>query len=106
MYNAHVDPHLVSACEVSLDVDPSELMPLQKVQHTFCRQLLGLNRQSMRAFLFSETGIIPIAYRRILLALRYLLYILELPDAHLARCAFEESTPIDLGKYKEVNRPC
>jgi Reverse transcriptase (RNA-dependent DNA polymerase) len=90
LYNARVDPHLTSGCEISLDVNMVLLAPLQKVQHTFLRRLLGLNPRSMRAFLFSETGLAPIAYRRINLVLRYLLYIIALPDDHLVLRAFRE----------------
>ena len=44
----------------------------------------------MYAFLFSETGLAPIAYQCINLVLRYLLYIITLPDDHLVLCAFRE----------------
>ena len=83
-------PHLTSACEVALDVNMTLLAPLQKVQHTFLRRLLGLNPRSMCAFLFSETGLPPIAYRRINLALHYMLYIVGLTPGHLALCALKE----------------
>ena len=63
LYNARVDPHLTSACEVALDVNLPLLALLQKVQHTFLCRLLGLNPRSMRAMLFSETGVAPLAYR-------------------------------------------
>ena len=90
LYNGRVDPHLVAACEISLDVDPLLLAPMQKVQHTFLRRLLGLNPRSMCAVLYTETGVLPLAYRRIILALKYLLYILSLPQSHLTNCAFRE----------------
>lgn len=90
IYNARIDPHLTSGCEVSLDVNMHLLALLQKIQHTFIRCLIGLNPRAMRAVLFSETGILPLAYRRILLALRYLLYVCALPSNHLAHCALRE----------------
>lgn len=90
IYNARIDPHLTSGCEVSLDVNMHLLAPLQKIQHTFIRRLIGLNPRAMCAVLFSETGILPLAYRRILLALRYLLYVCALPSNHLAHCALRE----------------
>ncbi|KZP21397.1 hypothetical protein FIBSPDRAFT_671446, partial [Athelia psychrophila] len=90
LYNSRVDPHLTCACEVVLDVDMNLLLPLQKIQHTYLQRLIGLNPKAMRAFLFSETGILPLAYRRVILALKYLRYILSLPADHLAACAWQE----------------
>ncbi|KAJ7181568.1 hypothetical protein C8R43DRAFT_869325 [Mycena crocata] len=46
--------------------------------------MLGLGRRSMRAVLFSETGIWPIKYRRVYLALKYLCYLLDLDKARPA----------------------
>ncbi|KAF7973545.1 hypothetical protein HWV62_14906 [Athelia sp. TMB] len=91
LYNARVDPHLTAACEVAIDVDMQLLKPLQAVQHTFLQRLIGLNPRAMRAFLFSESGLLPLAYRRIILALRYLMYLLSLPAHHYAACAWRDS---------------
>ena len=63
---------------------------MQKVQHTFLGRLQGLNPRSMCAFLYTETGVLPLAYRWLILALKYLLYILSLPQPHLTHCAFHE----------------
>ncbi|KZP11407.1 hypothetical protein FIBSPDRAFT_756733 [Athelia psychrophila] len=90
LYNSRVDPHLTSACEIVIDIDKTLLAPLQKIQHTYLQRLIGLNPRAMRAFLFSETGILPLAYRRVILALKYLRYILSLPASHLAACAWRE----------------
>lgn len=90
LYNARVDPHLTAACEVSLDVDMRLLKPLQKVQLTYLQRLIGLNPRAMRAFCFSETGVLPLAYRRIILAVRYLQYILSREPDHLVACALRE----------------
>ncbi|KZP03236.1 hypothetical protein FIBSPDRAFT_692711, partial [Athelia psychrophila] len=90
LYSARVDPHLTSACEVSLDVDMRLLKPLQKIQHTYLQRLIGLNPKAMRAFCFSESGVLPLAYRRIILAVRYLQYVLSREPHHLVACALRE----------------
>ncbi|KAF7964774.1 hypothetical protein HWV62_3128 [Athelia sp. TMB] len=97
LYNARVDSHLPAACKVAIDVAMPLLKPLQAVQHTFLQRLIGLNPRAMRAFLFSESGLLPLAYRRIILALRYLLYLLSLPSHHLAACAWKDSQQLFYG---------
>ncbi|KZP07142.1 hypothetical protein FIBSPDRAFT_763346 [Athelia psychrophila] len=90
LYMARVDPHLTSGAEVSPDVTLTLLEPLKRVQHTYLQRILGLNPRCMRAFLFSETGLLPIAYRRLTIALRFLIYLLKLPREHLAARAWRE----------------
>lgn len=75
LYNARVDPHLTAACEVVIDVDPPLLRPLQLIQHKFLQRLIGLNPRAMIVLPFPETGPLPLSYRRIILTLRYLLYL-------------------------------
>ncbi|RDX44988.1 hypothetical protein OH76DRAFT_1305487, partial [Lentinus brumalis] len=77
LYQARVDPHLVAGCEVALDVRPTALAGLERVQHTYLRRLLGLGPRSQRAPLFSETGVWPLRFRRAWLAVRYLAYLLR-----------------------------
>ncbi|KAE9403489.1 hypothetical protein BT96DRAFT_814910, partial [Gymnopus androsaceus JB14] len=91
LYMARVDPHLTFGCEVVLDIDLSLLGELELVQHLFLRRLLGLHRRCMLVFLFSETGLIPIRYHRITLALGFLVYLLGLPWAHLANTALKNA---------------
>ncbi|KII91974.1 hypothetical protein PLICRDRAFT_36739 [Plicaturopsis crispa FD-325 SS-3] len=91
LYMARVDPHLTSGCEVVLDVDKGLLAPLESVQHRFLRRLLGLKYRSMLAVLFTETGVLPIRYRRIILALGYLKYLIALPPNRFAWSAFMDS---------------
>lgn len=45
----------------------------------------------MKAVLFTETGVIPIRHRRIILALRYLAYLVDLPMEPFTRHALEDS---------------
>ncbi|PSR70786.1 hypothetical protein PHLCEN_2v13348 [Hermanssonia centrifuga] len=81
---ARVDPHLIFACEVILDVDGPLLRSMRTVQHSYIRRRLGLNKRSSTAVLFTETRLWPIRYRRVYLALQYLAYILrESPELAL-----------------------
>ena len=93
-YMARIDPHLVSGCEVSPDIDSSLLDKLEAIQRTFLRRLLRLQTRSMRAILFSETGIVPLSYRRAALALRYLSYLVQRPQYTLVACAMRESSSL------------
>ncbi|KAE9403418.1 hypothetical protein BT96DRAFT_815028, partial [Gymnopus androsaceus JB14] len=60
--------------------------------------------KSILVFLFSETGLIPIRYCRIGLALGFLIYLLDLPQAHLAYAALVNAfTLSDNGQPNWVN---
>ncbi|KAJ6528756.1 hypothetical protein DFH09DRAFT_841566, partial [Mycena vulgaris] len=78
LYMARVDPYLTAGCEVCLDIEEKSFKLLEKVQHKFLRRMLGVGSRSMKAVLFSETGIWPIRYRRVYLALKNLCYLLGL----------------------------
>ncbi|TFK81360.1 hypothetical protein K466DRAFT_578591 [Polyporus arcularius HHB13444] len=90
MFHALVEPHLTYGCEVCLDVQPSALEPLEKVEVAFLRRVLALSTHSQLAPLYLETGVWPLRYRRLSLALRYLLYTLTDGPDYL-RAAFRES---------------
>lgn len=91
LYMAQVDPHLIHGCDISLDVDPKLLEPLEDIQHSFLRRLLGVNKRAMLAPLFTETGLVPLRFRRIILALGYLRYLIKLPPERYARQALNDS---------------
>ncbi|KAJ7150247.1 hypothetical protein C8R46DRAFT_816975, partial [Mycena filopes] len=91
LYMARVDPHLISGCEVALDVTSRLVTKLEKPQLRFLRRLLGLNPRSMRAVLFTETGLLPIRYRRAIIVLQHAKYWAQLPDDHYAHAAYMES---------------
>jgi hypothetical protein len=57
LYMARVDPYLTAGCEVCLDIEEKSLKLLEKVQLRFLRRMLGIGFHSMKAVLFSETGI-------------------------------------------------
>lgn len=100
-YMATVDPHLTHGCEISPDIDSSLLESLEVVQHDFLRRTLGLYKKSMTLPLFTETGIIPLKFRRLMLCLGYLKYLITLPSERLARKALEDSITLD-----HQNKPC
>ncbi|KAJ7156267.1 hypothetical protein C8R46DRAFT_910045 [Mycena filopes] len=91
LYMACIDPHLISGADVMVDIDDTALGKLEKVQTSFLRRLLGVGRFSMRAPLFTELGLVPLRYRRLIVALRYLRYLITLKDTHYARIALEDS---------------
>ncbi|KAJ7897473.1 hypothetical protein B0H13DRAFT_1623474, partial [Mycena leptocephala] len=92
LYKARVDPHLISGCEVSLDVDRTLGATLETPQTHHLRRLLSLNPRLMLAVLFTETGIMPIRYRRAILALGYAKGFTRTPEdaIDLPRAAFRE----------------
>lgn len=94
LYMALVDPHLIHGCKVSLDTNKTSLAQLEEIQVAFLRRLLGLNQRSMLAPLFTETSLVPVRFRRIILALNFLKYLLSLPTERYARRALNDS--IDL----------
>ncbi|KAI0701911.1 hypothetical protein C8T65DRAFT_709474 [Cerioporus squamosus] len=63
---------------------PLALRPLEQVELAFLRRVLSLGTQCQIAPLYIDTGLWPLRYRRLALALRYLLYILTDGPTHLA----------------------
>ncbi|KAJ7309309.1 hypothetical protein DFH08DRAFT_1049982 [Mycena albidolilacea] len=99
LYMALVDPHLTHGCEISLDVDPDLLKLLEDVQNDFLRRILGLNKRSMTAPLFTETGLVPLRFRRVALALTHLRYLATLKADRYVRVASDDSVQLsDDGK--------
>jgi hypothetical protein len=101
LYMARIDPHLTFGCEVCPDISLALRELLEDVQHEFLRRLLGLHRRSTLAVLFSETGVLPVRFRRILLAIGYMQYLLSLPPKHLANAALRDSIAL-----AQTGRPC
>ncbi|KAJ7231523.1 hypothetical protein C8J57DRAFT_957434, partial [Mycena rebaudengoi] len=91
LYMACVDPHLISGADVIIDVDDVALGDLENVQKAYVRRILGLGQYSMRAPLFTEMGLLPLRYRRLIIALRYVKYLVGRPVTHYARIALEDS---------------
>jgi hypothetical protein len=78
MYMALVDPYLTLGCEVSLNVDVNHWKPLEDVQVEFIRRVLGVNKQLAIAPLFTETSLVSLRFRRLILALTHLRYLVAL----------------------------
>jgi hypothetical protein len=91
MYMARVDPHLTFGCEASLDTCATGIGLYEEVQKRFSRRLLGLPHRSPREPLYTETGMLPIRHRRVILALTYLQYLLSLPSGEYASLACRDS---------------
>ncbi|KAJ7679003.1 hypothetical protein DFH06DRAFT_1165435 [Mycena polygramma] len=91
IFRARVDCYLTSGCELSLDTDGKLLKEHLDVQHDFLRRLLGLNSHSMLAVLFTETGMMPLRIRRLLLALGRLEYLLGTDKGRVVHDALLDS---------------
>ncbi|KAJ6609322.1 hypothetical protein B0H10DRAFT_2438617 [Mycena sp. CBHHK59/15] len=94
LYMALVDPHLTHDCEVSLDVDLDLLKPLEDVQTDFLRYILGINKRAMIAPLFTETGLVPLRFRQVTLALVHLKYLAALNNDRYVRVAADDSATL------------
>ncbi|KAJ6501046.1 hypothetical protein C8R47DRAFT_970532 [Mycena vitilis] len=91
IYMGRVDCHLTHGCEISPDSEDVHVKQLSKVQISFLRHMLNLHSRSMIAPLFTETGIMPIRVRRLLIVLKHLQYFLGLDKEHYARAALDSS---------------
>ncbi|KAJ7911527.1 hypothetical protein B0H13DRAFT_1614472, partial [Mycena leptocephala] len=94
LYMARIDCYLISAAEISIDIDAHLVEEFLDVQHLFLRRLLGINSRAMLAVLFTETGLMPIRIRRLLLALSRLRYMLELGEERRVRAALLDSVDL------------
>ncbi|KZS89738.1 hypothetical protein SISNIDRAFT_399981, partial [Sistotremastrum niveocremeum HHB9708] len=91
IYNARLDPLLTYGCEIMPDVTPTALRHLELSQRSFIRARLALHDSSLVAPLFTETGIWPLAFRRLTLAVRYFSFLVSLPTERLASVALQDS---------------
>lgn len=87
VYKARVASHLTYAAEVAIGVSPPALALLESVETHFLRRILHVHDRSRLAILYSETGVIPLRFKRLLRPLKFLRRLLALPDSRLAvRC--------------------
>ncbi|KAK1223603.1 hypothetical protein PQX77_013532 [Marasmius sp. AFHP31] len=77
LYTALVDRHLIFGSEVIVDVGTKGPNELDVVQKNFLRRMLGLSKKSTLAGLYTETALLPLQFRRIILTLGYLAYLLK-----------------------------
>ena len=89
---ARVDCYLISAAEICIDVDAHLLDECLNTQHWFLCRLLGINSRSILVVLFTETGLIPIHIRYLLLALSRLRYV----EDRLVNSQYFPFTPLAL----------
>ncbi|KAJ7845715.1 hypothetical protein B0H14DRAFT_3682879, partial [Mycena olivaceomarginata] len=110
-------PSLTAGCEICLDIEEKSLKLLEKVQLKFLRRMLGVGCRSMKAILFSETGIWPIRYspphikrcilfskrlyRHVYLALKNLCYWIGLDHDRPASNVLQES--LRLARAKKIS---
>jgi hypothetical protein len=91
LYTALIDCHLIHGCEVVIDVHRPSLEKFVEIQKRCLRQILRVRWNSVIEPLFTELGVWPIGPRRLLLALRYLDYLISRDDDHLAWAALLQS---------------
>ena len=91
-----------------IDVDDSFLALLECMQMLFLRRLLGLHSRSMRAVLFTETGIVPIRYHDVILVLQYLQHLLSiLPTVFEDACLLKKPSCVgDISLVLSLLMPC
>ncbi|KAF5378897.1 hypothetical protein D9615_006858 [Tricholomella constricta] len=91
LYMARVDCHLIHGCEISPDAEEVHVSKLEDVQISFLRRILNVHKRSMLVPLYTETGIMPLRPRRLLLTLRFLRYLVSLNNDRYAHIAFRAS---------------
>ena len=91
LYMALIDPHLTHGAEICLDINPPLLEKLEDIQHRFLGRVLNVGEKCLSALLFTETAIIPIKYRRIITALKYMKYLLQMPSDSYSSHAMRDS---------------
>ncbi|PPQ87668.1 hypothetical protein CVT26_007208 [Gymnopilus dilepis] len=91
VFMARVDPHLVHGCEVAVDVHGPSFKLLDDVHVFALRRILQVGSRSVKAALYTETGTQPLLYRRMVLRLRCLRYLITLPPQRLAAAAYRDS---------------
>ncbi|KAK0436163.1 hypothetical protein EV421DRAFT_2022243 [Armillaria borealis] len=101
IYKSRIDPHLTFGAEVAVDVANSGSHLLENVQVAYLRRLLSVQKRSMRVVVFTETGILPLPYCRIMFALRYLQRILDLGEHRIPVWCLEANVDLWL-----LGKPC
>ncbi|KAE9392850.1 hypothetical protein BT96DRAFT_751641, partial [Gymnopus androsaceus JB14] len=91
LYMGCVDPHLIYGCRVTLKTSSQLFDLLFDVQKAFFRHLLGLSKTSIKAAIFLETGIMPLQFCWLILALCSLSYFLKRPADTYVRAVLNES---------------
>ncbi|KAF9021198.1 hypothetical protein BDZ89DRAFT_893282, partial [Hymenopellis radicata] len=85
---------------LSPDYQKSHAGKLLDVQKAFLRRMLRVGSRSIVSVLYTETGVMPLLTRRYLLCVRYLAYLLSLPQSHLARRALNAMMVLEAGNHR------
>ncbi|KAJ7089796.1 hypothetical protein B0H15DRAFT_885058, partial [Mycena belliarum] len=101
LYMARVDPYLISAADICPDVVKSRGMEREAVQNHYLRRMLGLTERSVKAVLFSETGLEPILYRCAKLLLKNLRHLTALNNERLVKNGMIDS--LDLARQSRMS---
>jgi len=91
LYCALVDCHLIHAADIAPDISAQLLMKHSDLQKRCLQKILLVSKHSVIAPLYTESGIMPMAPRHVLLALRYLLYLIHLPNKNYSFMALQQS---------------
>ncbi|KAI4520141.1 hypothetical protein K525DRAFT_177292, partial [Schizophyllum commune Loenen D] len=91
LYKSCIDPILCFGSEIGTAISPASLHALEQVQLNFLRRILGLSKKSMCILPFTETGILPIRYRQLILALRFYKRLLLDNSGSIAAHAFQDA---------------
>ncbi|KAF5371085.1 hypothetical protein D9757_010790 [Collybiopsis confluens] len=102
LYRGRVEPYLMNGAEYSPDTVDSLTSLLKDVQHKFLRRVLYQQKHSSLDVLFTETGIRPVQYSRIILLLKNMKYLAQLPHNHLAWKAWRESFSLAEAGYTSL----
>ncbi len=83
IYKSRISAHLTYASEIAIDLGATNLALLEAVEVYFLRRVLHVHDRSKVVILYSETGIMPLRFVRIIRPLRFLQGLLQLPDTRL-----------------------
>ncbi|PPQ69327.1 hypothetical protein CVT26_002559 [Gymnopilus dilepis] len=98
LYCATVDCHLISGSDVAPDVSQTAIQDLSRVQKRVLRRILLVSKHTPTAPLFTETGIMPVGPRRVLVLLHALAYYIQQPPTDLLTLALKQAHILRLKK--------
>ena len=75
---------------------------LEKIQMSFGKYLLGVNKKSSHIAVRGELGLFPLYIDAIHSSLKYLNRLHELPADHLLRCAYQDNKTLNLEWYTTI----
>lgn len=85
-----IEPHLTYCSEITFDCHKFSLKSMTQLQVDFLRTCYGLHIRSVKEVMLTDTAILPILERLLLLAIKYYNYGLN-NTSHLANAALQDS---------------